>query len=402
MKTILSLAVSFALAATILCPGLAQAEDVPVLDNPPTLFHYPKSNGMGYCSVTVLSDNAAAVNGGLSGNTITAEAGSTIEVRLFCRYQYEKLFQTSTGARYKATVNGPVGTYKGPAGGTQIGQESPKDPAHPGAELATGFAWKIKVSSNQQITLGWDDDQGHSDSLSLNIQTKAAPATASSVTTLSTRTTQVEASVGEVTRRSLRLEMGLLSLYSGLTSAPTKKDAHGPQLRLHGLFGDGPTQLLVGGSASLLFGHMPIGNAPNPPADGFNAEIDHRTLRLYADVGVRHQFGDVLGLYLLGGVGPGFSFEDTAPISSGPDYIRQSNTHAFFGHHLTAGLEIGYKSVFFNPSIGWASNWSKYPGEAGPEKACSAPTATAGRECFERKGGNFHHAFIGLSVVVVR
>lgn len=398
MKNLLS---SLALASTILCSGLAQAEDVPVLDNPPALFHYPKSNGMQFCSVTVLSDNAAAVNGGLSGNTIIAEAGSNLEVRLFCRHQYQKEFQTSAGARYKATVNGPIGTYKGPAGGTQIGQESPKDPVHPGAELATGFAWKVPAS-NRQLTLGWDDGQGHSDSLTLTLMTKAAPATASSVATLTTRTTQVEASVGEASRRSLRLELGLLSLYSGLNSAPTKKDAHGPQLRVHGLFGDGPTQFMVGGSASLLFGHMPIGNAPNPASDGFNSEVDHRTLRLYADVGVRHQVGDVLGLYALGGIGPGFSFEDTAPISSGPDYIRQSNTHAFFGHHLTAGLELGYKNVFFNPSIGWAANWSRYPGEAGPEKVCSAPTATAGRECFERKGGNFNHGFIGLSIVVVR
>jgi hypothetical protein len=395
-----------ALVLTLFCffPGLAQAQSttsgVPVLDNPAPVFHYPKSHGMSWCSVAVLSDNSAAINGGLSGNTIIAEAGSNVEVRLFCRNQYQKEFQTSAGARYKATVNGPIGTYKGPPGGNQIGQESPKDPAHPGAELATGFAWKIPAS-NRQLTLGWDDGQGHSDSLTLTMTVKAAPATASALDSLSTRTTQVEASVGEYYRRSLRIQAGLLTLYSGLNSAPTKKDAHGPQLRLHGLFGDGPTQLMVGGSASLLFGHMPIGNAPNRPGDGFNAEIDHRTLRLYADVGVRHQIGDILGLYVLGGIGPGFSFEDTAPVSS-PDYVRQSNTKAFFGHHLTAGLEIGYKHVFFAPSIGWAANWSRYPGEAGPEKVCSAPTATAGRECFERKGGNFHSGFVGLSVVVVR
>ena len=364
---------------------------------------YKASHGLAQCEFEVDMNGTAAVNGSVVNTSpktvvITAEAGKTLDLKLYCA-------RAQSFDRDGQLIQlGPEVNYSGPGGaGLVVGVDRPEDNVSNGYRRPKGRQWTFLVGTlPATFTL-----TGGADTLTVKIQPVGAPVSQQELQPVAIRANEAyEAATHSDYQNRVFGVTGSYLVH--LDSIGKSQDARGQRPSASQGFGldinvmlggKSNVKFLTGLTADYMFRQKAVAYAPNLPGNGFNGWVAWQTFYVGPKAGIDYMPAEWFQLQLWGSFGALVSVDGTIPISQLPDdrtlYSGESETKGALGYkamlqpnfiianHLVLGLGLGFQG-----------SATELPLERGPERICAAKNGT----CLEQRKGQL---FNGAAEVTV-
>ena len=363
---------------------------------------YKASHGLSLCEFEVEQNGTAAVNGSVVNTapkavTISAEAGKTLDLKLYCA-------RAQSFDRDGQLVNlGPEVNYSGPGGaGLVVGVDRPEDSVANGYRRPKGRQWTFLVGTLPAIFAL----TGGADTLTVTIQPVGAPVSQQELQPVAARANEAfEAATHSDYQNRVFGVTGSYLVH--LDSIGKSQDARGQRpsasqglgLDLNVFLGGrSQVKFLTGLTADYMFRQKAVAYAPNLPDNGFNGWVSWSTFYIGPKAGFDYMPVEWFSLQLWGSFGALVSVDGTIPISQLPDrtlYSGESETKGALGYKF--GLNPNFviaQHFVLGLGLGVQGNATQLPLERGPERVCGAKNGS----CLEQRQDHFVNALGQLTI----